>query len=127
MGIIWMKKLFTTQIDLYDCKRLPRTVEENNDFLINLVSFIGMRRIPEDMIGSKNPHSFYFDVNKLGLPEDEAGITGTITLFESHSASHLWEKTNFACVVICSCKEYYPEAVAEFCRKYFDSSSWDIS
>jgi S-adenosylmethionine/arginine decarboxylase-like enzyme len=120
-------RLQTVQIDLYDCTKLPRTVEDTNDFLTNLVAFVGMRIIPENIIGNGNPYSFYFDVKKLCLPDIEAGITGTVTLFESHAAIHTWFDMDFACVVLTSCKQYIPDAVAEFCRKYFGANIWEIS
>jgi S-adenosylmethionine/arginine decarboxylase-like enzyme len=123
-----MKRLRTTQINLYDCySDIIFSKEEINLFLERLVDFIGMRVIPEKMIENKNPHSFEFIPSELNLPDVEAGITGTITLFESHAALHLWNNTRFVCVVISSCKDYDPDSVANYCQSYLSAGDLKVS
>lgn len=116
-----MKTLDTMQITLQRCRRFPNTVEDANKFLTNLVEFIGMRIIPEEMIGQKNPHSFCFNSSAVSLPPEEDGITGTVILYESHAAIHTWTEDNLICIVVSSCKPYERIPVAQFCADYFDS------
>lgn len=122
-----MKTLLTTQIDLIDCNYLISDVSAGNIFLEELVTFIGMRKIPEEMIGCKNPNSFYFDNTKVMLSDVEAGFTGVITLFESHIAFHSFDVDRFVSIVVCSCKPYSSEDVGDFCRSFFMASKVTVN
>jgi len=123
-----MKRLRTTQINLYNCHSdIIFSKEEVNLFLERLVDFIGMRVIPEKMIENKNPHSFEFIPKELNLPDIEAGITGAVILFESHSCAHIWSETRFVCVVITSCKDYSPDDVANYCQSYLSAGDLKVS
>ena len=105
-----LKRIKTTQINLYNCDSpIMCSVEEAENFLSELVKEIGMNLIPEEITNCKNPKAFDFETSKVNLSEEEAGITGVVTLYESHIAIHTWTKTkpcNAAIVVISSCKDY---------------------
>lgn len=116
-----MKTLITTQVALHRCEKLPNTVDDANKFLLDLVDFIDMRVIPEELIGQKNPHCFEFVANEMNMDSIEDGITGTIVLVESHAAIHTWPNDNFVCIVVTSCKPYERSKVAQFCANYFES------
>jgi len=108
------KKVKTTQINLYSCEHPVLTDPQyGNLFLEELVEFISMNKIPEEIIGSKNPVTFQF--NPGFVEKQEHGVTGIITLYESHCAFHSWpELDGFLCVVISSCKDYDVAATARW-------------
>jgi S-adenosylmethionine/arginine decarboxylase-like enzyme len=122
-----MKTIQTTQINLHDCKKIKDLGKDRaNYFLEKLVDFIGMRKIPEKMIGSPNPNSFEFIPEEVGLPDVEYGVTGCILMYESHCSLHAWNNTGFVAITICSCKEYDQYIAAKFCSLFFDSKNYDI-
>lgn len=120
-----MRKIITTQFDLYCCHHKALTEKDAcSDFLKHLVDFVGMRIIPEDLIGSKNPISFWFGGE--GIEKQDEGVTGTITLYESHAAFHAWSNSSYVCVVLSSCKEYDPFTVAQMIQKYLCAEYYNI-
>jgi S-adenosylmethionine/arginine decarboxylase-like enzyme len=119
-----MKNIKTTQVYTYGCEpKLIDNIDFMNSFLEDLVDIIDMNKIPPELIKGENPKSFYFDAAVLNLPDEDAGITGVITLFESHCAFHSWTKYKFCCIVICSCKDYNSDLVAYFCKDRFKAEN----
>lgn len=117
-----MNTLHTTQIKLDGCnERKIKSKEICRAFLIDLVKFIDMTIIPEDMIQGPNPSVFSFDAVKVHLPVSEDGVTGVVILCESHCAIHTWPWDRSASIIISSCKKYDPDAAASFCQGFFDA------
>jgi S-adenosylmethionine decarboxylase len=117
------KILQTTQVNLYSCdKQLIGNEKVVKKFLENLVQFIGMNKINPALVRSKNPAVFNFESARVERPNVEDGVTGVIILYESHCSIHTWpadEYSNFACVLIHSCKEYDSEKTVNFCKDFF--------
>ena len=117
-----MNTLHTTQIKLDGCNLSKiSSTEFCRAFLVDLVKFIDMTIIPEDMINGPNPSVFNFDAAKAHLPAAEDGVTGVVILCESHCAIHAWNSDCSASIIISSCKKYDPVTTASFCRGYFDA------
>lgn len=118
-GVLNKDKVFrTTQINFYDCVHpLMSSTEDMNVFLLELVDFIKMRPIPDNITNIANPASF--EVTEFDVKEPtDTGVTGTVILFESHASAHAWDKLNMLCIVVCSCKDYDPYQLVLWAVKY---------
>lgn len=98
-------------LDCYDCK--PETADQLDhcySFLSRLVDYIGMRQqSPPDI----------FRTDRKSFP-DKAGLSGWVPLADSSIVIHTLTKHNYISIDVYSCKEFSPEKVVEFTKRYFE-------
>ena len=76
---------------------------------------IGMTKITQ-------PHVFPYQ----GLVPDDAGITGTVIIAESHISVHTFPKKQYAFIDIFSCKPFDADVAVQYCIELFQSQSPDV-
>jgi S-adenosylmethionine decarboxylase len=98
-------------LDCYDCKpEVCGELEHCYSYLNNLVDFIDMKK--------QSPPSI-FRTDRRSFP-DKAGLSGWVPLADSSIVIHTLSKKNYISIDVYSCKEYDPERVVEFTKRYFE-------
>jgi S-adenosylmethionine/arginine decarboxylase-like enzyme len=101
-----------TNVDLRACN--PQTIrnpEKIREFIIELCDLIEMKRFGEPTIVHFGPN------------ERVAGYSMTQLIETSLVSGHFANETNAAYLDIFSCREYPPEKMAEFCKRFFGAKS----
>ncbi len=99
-----------TSVDLYDCNpETIRSAEKIKKFVIELCDLIEMKRYGEPV------------VVKFGENPRVTGYSLTQLIETSLISGHFAEQTNAAYLDVFSCKEYPPQKVADFCKKFFSA------
>jgi S-adenosylmethionine/arginine decarboxylase-like enzyme len=97
-----------TSVDLQNCNpEMIRNAEKIKQFVRELCVLIDMKRFGETVV-----------VN-FGEEERVAGFSMTQLIETSLISGHFAEATNAAYLDIFSCKEYPPQVMANFCKKFF--------
>ena len=102
-----------TAIDLHNCN--PETIrssEKIKQFVKKLVKLIDMKAFGETQ------------VVHFGEDEEVAGFSIIQLIETSLISGHFANLTNNAYLDIFSCKEYDPEVVAEFAKKFFEAKNY---
>lgn len=105
-----------TSVDLHDCD--PEKVRDGDyirKFSVDLCDHIDMKRYGEPI------------VVRFGADPRVQGYSLAQLIETSLISGHFAEDTNRAFIDIFSCKEYPPQAVAEYCRKYFGAKDMEYS
>lgn len=98
-------------LDCYKCK--PKTcddLEHCYSFLDKMVTFIGMHK--------QAPPSI-FRTDRKEFP-DKTGLSGWVPLADSSIVIHTLTKHDYISIDVYSCKEFDPEKVIEFTKRYFE-------
>jgi S-adenosylmethionine decarboxylase len=102
-------------IDIHNCDpHLVRDAAAIKEFVIQLCRLIGMRRFGEPVI-------VHFGEN-----EKVAGYSMTQLIETSLISAHFANQTNNVYLDIFSCKFYEPETAAQFAKKFFKGSDYNI-
>ncbi|HHT74722.1 MAG: S-adenosylmethionine decarboxylase family protein [Methanomassiliicoccaceae archaeon] len=105
-----------TSVDLHDCD--PEKIRDGDyirKFSVDLCDHIDMKRYGEPI------------VVRFGADPRVQGYSLAQLIETSLISGHFAEDTNRAFIDIFSCKEYPPQAVAEYCRKYFGAKDMEYS
>lgn len=105
-----------TSVDLHDCD--PEKIRDGDHirkFSVDLCDHIDMKRYGEPI------------VVRFGADPRVQGYSLAQLIETSLISGHFAEDTNRAFIDIFSCKEYPPQAVAEYCRKYFGAKDMEYS
>jgi S-adenosylmethionine/arginine decarboxylase-like enzyme len=103
-------------VDLKNCNpKKIKDAESIRKFVIKLCDFINMNRVGE-------PSIIYFD-DTTGM----SGFSMTQLIDTSLVSGHFVDDTNSAYLDICSCKEYPPKEMAEFCKAFFEADDYDLN
>lgn len=101
-----------TNVDLYGCN--PDTIrdaEKIKQFVVELCEIIDMKRFGET------------EVVHFGPNDKVAGFSMTQLIETSLISGHFANSTNAAYIDVFSCKEYDPETVVEYAKKFFGAGS----
>ncbi len=102
-------------IDIHGCNpETIRSADEIKRFVVELCELIGMKRFGECVV-----------VN-FGEDERVAGYSMTQLIETSLISAHFANQTNAVYLDVFSCKCYSPEVVAEFAKKFFGGTSYDL-
>ena len=107
-----------TSVDLKDCNpETIRSAEKIKQFVRELCDLIDMKRFGETIV-----------VN-FGEDPRVSGFSMTQLIETSLISGHFANQTNAAYLDIFSCKEYPPEIMANFCKKFFGAKqmSYNVS
>ncbi len=105
-----------TSVDLRGCD--PEKIADGDyirKFSVDLCDHIDMKRYGEPI------------VVRFGADPRVQGYSLAQLIETSLISGHFAEDTNRAFIDIFSCKEYPPQAVAEYCRRYFGASEVEYS
>jgi len=105
-----------TNVDLYGCN--PDTIRDAGkikQFVTELCELIDMKRFGET------------EVVHFGPNDKVAGYSMTQLIETSLISGHFANSTNAAYIDVFSCKEYDPEVVAEYTKKFFGADSVTIN
>ena len=95
-----------------DLEQVPFEIQNNlqlhYDFLFELPAIVGMTRI-------ELPRVFPYS----GLVPEDCGITGLVTLAESHCSVHSFERKGWTFIDVFSCKSFLTEQCLEYIVKTF--------
>jgi S-adenosylmethionine decarboxylase len=109
-GRRWQVFGYELLLDCYSCR--PGTcddLEHCYSYLDKMVEFIGMHK--------QAPPSI-FRTDRKEFPT-KTGLSGWVPLADSSIVIHTMTKRNFISIDVYSCKEYDPEKVISFTKKYF--------
>ena len=102
-------------IDIHGCNpETIRSADEIRRFVYELCELIEMKRFGECVV-----------VN-FGEDERVAGYSMTQLIETSLISAHFANGTNAVYLDVFSCKYYNPEVVAEFAKKFFQGSDYDL-
>jgi S-adenosylmethionine/arginine decarboxylase-like enzyme len=102
-------------IDIHGCNpETIRSADEIRRFVYELCELIDMKRFGECVV-----------VN-FGEDERVAGYSMTQLIETSLISAHFANGTNAVYLDVFSCKYYNPEVVAEFAKKFFQGSDYDL-
>lgn len=105
-----------TNVDLYGCN--PETIRDAGkikQFVAELCELIDMKRFGET------------EVVHFGPNDKVAGYSMTQLIETSLISGHFANSTNAAYLDVFSCKEYDPDDVAEYAKKFFGAESVKIN
>lgn len=106
----------STCVDLQGCN--PETIrdaEKIKDFVSQLVELLKMKKFGKTVV-----------VN-FGDNPRVSGFSMTQLIETSLISGHFANNTNAAYLDIFSCKAYGPHEAAEFCKKFFEAKSYEIT
>jgi S-adenosylmethionine/arginine decarboxylase-like enzyme len=101
-----------TNVDLYGCN--PDTIRDAGkikQFVVELCDLIDMKRFGET------------EVVHFGPNDKVAGYSMTQLIETSLISGHFANSTNAAYIDVFSCKEYDPEDVVDYAKKFFGAKS----
>ena len=103
------------QIDLHSCNGdTLRSADKIKQFVIELCDLIHMKRFGE------------CQVVHFGEDEKVAGFSMTQLIETSLISAHFANQTNTTYLDVFSCKYYDPTVVAEFAKKFFGASEYNL-